>query len=53
MMYFAGYGKLRWLSEEEWGTGDWVYYEEVLGEDGELYDIMWSGDCGEMRYMLA
>lgn len=47
------YGRLAYLSREEYFRGDWEYVtSEELDEDGVLYDIVRSHDNADWRYTL-
>lgn len=47
------YGRLTYLSREEYFRGDWEYViSEELDEDGILYDIVRSHDNADWRYTL-
>jgi len=47
------YGRLAYLSREEYFRGSWEYVaSEELDEDGVLYDIVRSHDNADWRYTL-
>ena len=47
------YGRLEFLSREEYFRGSWEYVaSEELDEDGILYDIVRSHDNADWRYTL-
>ena len=47
------YGRLEYLSREEYFRGNWEYVtSENLDDDGELWDIVRTPDNAEWRYTL-
>lgn len=47
------YGRLEFLSREEYFRGSWQYVaSEELDEDGIFYDIVRTPDGGDWRYTI-
>lgn len=51
-MNFENFGILEWLEPEIYHAGPWEYLCEEVGEDGEIYDIVFNDYPSEIRYTI-